>query len=289
MDIFLSWSGPRSEAIARALNKWLPLVLQSVKPWMSREIEKGSRWDDVISERLEKTDFGVVCLTPEALTSDWVLFEAGALSKKAREARVCTYLFDLKETDVTGPLAKFQHTRADKDDTRRLVATINNALGDVKLEAERLTQTFEQWWPELAQSLEEVVREVAENAAPKRNADDKLDEILLEVRDIRRASAAAMTYPLRAAAALGVTGLELERTIRPEAKAFPFTLEDREALTRYACRTHSLSPLFVEVLNGPPNVVMTCCEPFNREVVELAGIFEQKRTPPQSPEPSPAA
>lgn len=82
MEIFVSWSGERSESVARALYGWLPLVIQSSKPWMSREIEKGTRWDDVISETLERCSFGVICLTPENTASEWILFEAGALSRR---------------------------------------------------------------------------------------------------------------------------------------------------------------------------------------------------------------
>ena len=39
MDVFLSWSQPRSEAIAKALKHWIPLVLQAATPWLSRDRE----------------------------------------------------------------------------------------------------------------------------------------------------------------------------------------------------------------------------------------------------------
>jgi hypothetical protein len=184
-DVFLSWSGTRSEAVAHALFEWIPLVLQPVKPWISREIEKGSRWEDTISERLEVANFGIICLTPENLRSEWLLFEAGALSKKAREARVCTYLYGLKEGDVAGPLAKFQHTRADLADTKLLVEALNRHLGAAALDRQRLDQTFDHWWPELDRLLRQV-SEIAYIEMPKRNPADKLDEILVEVRALRR-------------------------------------------------------------------------------------------------------
>ena len=43
-NVFISWSGARSKLIADTLYEWLPMVVQSVKPWMSsHSIDKGSR------------------------------------------------------------------------------------------------------------------------------------------------------------------------------------------------------------------------------------------------------
>ena len=184
MDIFLSWSQTRSETVARALHDWIPLVLQPARPWLSREIEKGTRWDDVISRKLEACDFGIVCLTPENLHSDWLLFEAGALSKKISDSHVCTYLLDLKPSDVTGPLAKFQHTSATKEDTRVLVETLNAALADQRLDADRFRHTFEQWWPDLERRLAIAETQTIVASPTGRRTEDKIDEILLTIRGL---------------------------------------------------------------------------------------------------------
>jgi hypothetical protein len=184
VDIFLSWSQPRSEAVAKALHAWIPLVLQPARPWLSRDIEKGARWDDVISRKLESCDFGIVCLTPENLHSDWLLFEAGALSKKVNDARVCTYLLDLKPSDVTGPLSKFQHTTVTKDDTRALLFTLNAILAELGLDSDRFRQTFDQWWPELEQRLAAAESQPVATLSAARGTEDKIDEILLTVRTL---------------------------------------------------------------------------------------------------------
>jgi TIR domain len=115
MKVFISWSGPRSKAVAEALRDWLPDVMQAVKPWVSSEdIRKGKQWNLELTRELEGTHVGVICLTPENLTAPWLLFEAGALSKlqTEKDAHVCTYLVNMPYTDVTGPLAGFQHTLA---------------------------------------------------------------------------------------------------------------------------------------------------------------------------------
>jgi hypothetical protein len=90
LKIFISWSGPRSLAVAEAQRDWLPNVFQMVEPWISAgDIDKGAKWRQAITGELEKSDFGLICLTPENLASPWLLFEAGSLAKK-EESRVCT-------------------------------------------------------------------------------------------------------------------------------------------------------------------------------------------------------
>jgi hypothetical protein len=93
-NVFISWSGHRSEWVAKAMRNWLPLVLQSAKPWMSEaDIDKGSRGLVEVSSKLVGMKVGIVCLTPENLNEPWILYEAGALSKAIDDkTRLCTYL-----------------------------------------------------------------------------------------------------------------------------------------------------------------------------------------------------
>jgi hypothetical protein len=42
----------------------------------------------------------------------------------------CTYLVNMPYTDVTGPLAGFQHTLATQEDTHQLTKTINAAIAE---------------------------------------------------------------------------------------------------------------------------------------------------------------
>ena len=108
MKIFISWSGKRSRAVAKALNDWLPKVIQAVKPFYSPEIEKGTKSVEEINSSLEGTSFGIICLNKENLESPWIHYEAGALSK-TDGARIWTLLHNLNHSDVAQPLAQFQH------------------------------------------------------------------------------------------------------------------------------------------------------------------------------------
>lgn len=190
MKVFLSWSGARSRAIAEALREWLPNVIQAVEPWMSAEdVDKGLRWSSEIAVQLEGTRFGIICLTPDNLESPWILFEAGALSKTIDKAFVCPFLFGLDPSDVKGPLAQFQATKAEKDDTKRLITTINNALGDQALAAQKIETAFEHWWRDLEWALRSV-KEIAGDAKPERSDREILEEVLELVRSEARDSRA---------------------------------------------------------------------------------------------------
>jgi TIR domain-containing protein len=93
MKVFISHSGPRSRAIALALKDWMPLVLHYVDPWVSqKDIAAGDRWAVEVGTKLNDSNFGIICLTPENLNASWLLFEAGAISKSFDEGAVCPYL-----------------------------------------------------------------------------------------------------------------------------------------------------------------------------------------------------
>jgi hypothetical protein len=82
MQVFISWSGQRSRAVAEVLRTWLPKVIQSLDPWMSDEdIDAGSRWLADVTTSLNQAKVGLICVTPENQHKPWLLFEAGALSR----------------------------------------------------------------------------------------------------------------------------------------------------------------------------------------------------------------
>jgi hypothetical protein len=197
-NVFISWSGARSRWVAEAFREWLPVVLQSVKPWMSPEIEKGLRGQEVISDKLSKVKVGIVCLTPENMREPWILFESGALSKAVdKQSYVCTYLLGgLKFTEVEPPLSAFQHTSPDKADTLRLLNTINTALAVDPVESTILERAFDGLWPGFEKRLAEMP--IVEGATiVKRSTEQLLSEVLEISRaqsDLVRALQAQLTH-----------------------------------------------------------------------------------------------
>jgi len=153
MKVFISWSGPRSRAVASALRDLIPDALQNVETWMSdHEIAAGARWSTELAGALEGSQFGIICLTPENLTAPWLLFEAGSLAKSVANSRVVPYLVDLGPTDVEFPLAQFQGATASRDGTLKLVEGIN-ATFEAPLPTERILRIFDRWWREIEARL----------------------------------------------------------------------------------------------------------------------------------------
>src|SRR3954447_9993168 len=157
MKVFISWSGPTSKSVAKVLYEWLPIVLQSVKPFMSsEEIEKGARWTSTIAKELEGTSYGLICVTPDNLRAPWLYFEAGALAKIIEQSRVAPLLFNVKPSDIQGPLAQFQTTNFKREDFKRLIESMNSIDPDASLDAFRLGKAFNALWSQLDASINSI-------------------------------------------------------------------------------------------------------------------------------------
>jgi TIR domain-containing protein len=179
MDVFISWSGPQSRRYADAINSWIPLVIQAVRPYFTPDdIEKGVNWSTNISEKLKSSKFGIFCLTRENLNSPWLHFEAGAISKIHDDSAVCSILFGLESSDVTGPLNQFQMTSFDKDEMLKLVKSLNNS-SDSALTEKVVEESFKKWWPDLEAKIKQIsVSEESVAQTKTRDQKDMVEEIL---------------------------------------------------------------------------------------------------------------
>jgi len=110
MKVFISWSGDYSRQLAAAIHWWLPKVLSVENVYFSDiDIEAGSRWYHSIVDALEASDAGLVILTPENITRQWIMFEAGAIARSVAQGRVCPILFGgIKKSDPRGPSHSFK-------------------------------------------------------------------------------------------------------------------------------------------------------------------------------------
>ena len=156
MKVFISWSGERSKQMAAALKEWLPTAIQYLEPWMSdTDIHAGDRWADKMATELKESNVGIVCVTGENLTSEWLHFEAGALSKLMQNTRVITVLLDLDEQAVSGPLTLFQMKKLDKGGVLDIAISLNK-FAEHKLDEATLNNAVNGMWTSLEQKIKAI-------------------------------------------------------------------------------------------------------------------------------------
>jgi len=187
--VFLSWSGSDSHSVAQALYEWLPVMLQSIKPFMSSEdLRKGGRWNIELATELESTSFGIICLTNSNLNAPWILFEAGALSKVVSESNVSPLLVDVRPSDLPAPLTQFNATKAEKDDFWKLLKSINSSNSEDSVKEDLLQRSFDSCWPSLEAALNAIKINEENNAvsAPTVESADQFESILQELLVLTR-------------------------------------------------------------------------------------------------------
>jgi hypothetical protein len=163
MEIFISWSGTTSHKVALLFKEYLPHIVQGVDTYISsKDIDSGVRWFENVSDKLEKSDFGIICISRTNQNAPWLLFEAGALAKKVKESKVTPVLINITKDDLKGPLSQFQGIQLDKEGLNSLVMSINKSLPDPRKD-NILKVTLKKWWPEINEKLLEIFRVVDPN------------------------------------------------------------------------------------------------------------------------------
>ena len=220
MKIFLSWSGTTSRAFAHKFQEFIGQVLPWADIYLSDdEIESGERWLDNISSALEGSSYGIIFLTNENKIAPWVLFEAGALSKRISDSRVVPLLCDIDDIDLTGnPLSQFQYRKLNKSDIERLLKDINSK-SDVTVPWDRLVKTIDKFWPDyepdlidLQKASAEAQKAATQSSTSRSRSSGKVDveqlhESLNEILRAVRGGNRDLVVPARTRNALAPEGL----------------------------------------------------------------------------------
>lgn len=197
MKVFLSWSGELSHKVALTLRDWLPSVIQSIEPYVSSEdIDKGARWSTDIASELADSSYGILCVTKENLHAPWLTFEAGALSKTMDKSYVSPFLFNIKRSEVNGPILQFQSTVFEKDDVKKLLLSLNKANSSEQLTTERLEKALDVWYPNLESRLNQLIDTQPNPVEHEEQQQDLMsNQILEEILDLSRVNQKLLRSP----------------------------------------------------------------------------------------------
>lgn len=164
MNILISWSGPRSRAVATKFKDWIEDILQLADPWMSEEdIPSGRVWFESLDNELEDAQYGIVCVTRNNQTAPWLLWEAGALFggfKDGRRRDVVPLLIDLGKNDLIEPLDKFQAIRAtNKKEMLKMLGWINRDLHK-SIARNRLEEQLDRCWDDWNVAVDDAIKNI---------------------------------------------------------------------------------------------------------------------------------
>jgi hypothetical protein len=149
----------------------------------SDDISKGKPWFATISEQLARSRVCVLCVTPENVGSAWLYYEAGAIAHALRNALVCPYLIGVGAGHLAAtPLGQFQCTSFEKEDTWRLLKTLNQQL-ERPHEESLLRGNLDAKWSSLKRSLDKVVADLPADVANAKDVEET-EELSEAAREI---------------------------------------------------------------------------------------------------------
>jgi len=283
MKLFVSWSQDISRQIAQAFREWLPLVNQTIEPFMSEEdTDKGAHWSSTIRRELEQSAFGIVILTSENIASTWLHFEAGAIAKSVEEGRVVPILFGLKHSDVQPPLSMFQSALFEKQDIFRVVKSVNGAAGSNAREERQLETVFESFWPRLDEDIKPKLVQLRSNPPKHQQQRLEQDRILEELLLLARQQSRALSNP---AGLIGdeILALLLRLTHEPDGTALRLVHRERDLVLALCGRWGSLEHELNACLNlldvKERRQTRELIDRFSRYMKELQAVITGTATP----------
>ncbi|GAA0503611.1 hypothetical protein GCM10008937_08900 [Deinococcus depolymerans] len=166
------------------------MMIQGSEPFVSSEnIEKGTKGLEEILSNLNQSSFGLIIMTSDNVNKPWLYFEAGVISKRfdsGPDTRVSAFMFDLKGSEVKGsnPLMSiFQYTENDKDDIFKLIKSINNSMGERRIDDAALIDLFEMVYPQFTEELNHARKYVISIQEPQieEQSTESIEPILNEL------------------------------------------------------------------------------------------------------------
>lgn len=193
LRVFISWAGEQAETLGKGFHELLGDAVNGIDVFMSaRDIDKGTVWNEVLTENLRESPCAIVCLTPESLRNSWVAFETGAISSAAggpeqAKARIWTYLLGLEKKDLLlTPFSPYQATSATEQETFSMIESMNKLSPD-QLKADALKRRFESlFWPAFSNVISAAKKAATDEKGTPPGALELVPEILLTVRSMQQ-------------------------------------------------------------------------------------------------------
>ena len=152
--IFVSWSLPASQKTAVKSYEFFRKLFPTFGFFISSEnISSGQRWYDVISDKLDSCNVGIVVVTNENYLRPWIHYEAGALAKVVSKARVMPLLCGVPTSLIADtPLSAFQAADLSKSGIRRIADSIRELTEYQQAEPD-FDEQFDSLWARYGEAL----------------------------------------------------------------------------------------------------------------------------------------
>lgn len=183
MNIFISQTKGKSREVAEALQDWLRTDIRLGDPWTSEDIPGGKNSKGAIKKALKNARFGILCITADNQTNQWIIFEAGVL--ESRGVTVFPYIIDLEQrSGLPRPINDVQGVFANEIGTKSLVSEINKAFGYPVHEA-TLMKAFDNEWPAFEKKLDKI-RQPKKTVSDYEKAIDDFIKIIVGINEYRK-------------------------------------------------------------------------------------------------------
>jgi hypothetical protein len=166
--VFISWSKSPAKEIAGEVKALLEKIFPSGYEFFvsDTDIAPGGRWREIIDKKLEDNNFGILILTSNNYAQEWMMFEAGALTKD-RKAKLALCLFDRDPNDIESPLKAFHYVKFDKDDYKKLVVNLEKTKRGLEeldpQEQENLDMLLTAYWGNFRDNLAKLLTAIRNN------------------------------------------------------------------------------------------------------------------------------
>lgn len=161
-EVFISWSGKNSKAIATKLKKTLEDIFENenFSVFMSeKDIESGTEWFKTIKDHLMKSCCAIIVLTKENISAPWVLFESGAMAINYEDKKVIPMLFEV-DIEEKSPLSHYNHIKFSKNGFEKMVLDIRDFCKFDKMTIKQLStvinRSFAEFNNNIAKNLDEL-------------------------------------------------------------------------------------------------------------------------------------